>query len=323
MAQRNDKLWEINITSPPTFRTLMNIIDNILNQVTFTIVKTPEFTGLTVDEVNFPMETCLLRCCYQCDVTAFGDFDANNHSFSIHSQTMCPVLRNVDDNHVFKIIGFKKNAPHITINTYLPESSTFNGTQSVITTVEKKRNTYEIANVHSKKVVDMDLSALKGMIKIAKELDSQLINFSISTPVQPSLDGSINNFFTINVKGVSVSMSRTFHSVTCREEEGADFDPIPYESDEDDNMDMNDENTTPQRSVFRGIDCVPPNVQNEFGEMQTVFKDSYSTKMLMDIVKCMDKGSVQLYMCPSAPLVLMHKIGEMSNVTAIFSGCVH
>ena len=320
-SDQYERLWEINIASPPTFKTLINVIDSILTQVVFRIIKTPEFTGLKVDEMN-SQQTCLLRCQYECEVSEFAPFTANEHSFCIPSNIMSAVLRTVNDGFVLKLIGYARNAPHVTVLTYETETSV-NTTQSIITVLDSTVQTYSDVQFQAKKVVDLDLMSLKNMVKSAKDLKSPYIKFSIATPVVAKSEDHIDNFFTICVEGEAASLSRTFHSQTQRELEGGEFDCVQDEDMHDHDNTENENNTDANNGGCPvRDDIMPPNVGVAFGDLKIVFREAYGTQLLSDVVRHMDKGSVQLYMCPQMPLFLKHAIGENSHVISLFSGCI-
>lgn len=321
-----EKLWEITIASPPTFKTLINIIDSILTQVVFRVVATPAFTGLKVDEMN-AQQTCLLRCQYECQVQAFDGFTIDNHSFCIPCNILGAVLRTVNDGYVLKIIGYKYNAPHVTVLTYETDRSV-NATRSIINVIQGTVHTYSEVEFEAKKVVDIDLMSLKNMVKSAKDLKSPYIKFSIATPVTPKQHDMVDNLFTICVEGDAASLSRTFHSSTRRDIEGGDFEEISYntvattETSGEQTLDFIDGNTDSDATEQDATVPPPPVVDMNFGNVKTVFCEAYSTQLLNDVVRHMDKGGVQLYMCPQKPLFLKHPIAENSHVISLFSGCI-
>ena len=97
--------------------------------------------------------------------------------------------------------------------------------------------------------------------------------------------------------------------------------------DDDENKDMDVEMGTEEegdesKEYNNPKQNIPSHIIQHFGPVKILFHDTYCASLLTDITKCMDKGSVQLYMRPGLPLILKHSIGENSHVKAMFAGMI-
>ncbi len=153
-------------------------------------------------------------------------------------------------------------------------------------------------------MVEMDLARLKSYCKMAQDINSSHMEFKIEEP--PPREGSSEKhlFFTIGAVSDAATFKKIHHSTTTTESgEGGEA-----------------------QFTIRAIstDVTPAALDFDFDTERHLLEEKYNevfaTNYLNQVLKSMDRQTVQLYMSKSTPLVIRYGLGnDFSHVQVILA----
>lgn len=286
---QNDKYdFVASIPNPHSFKSLCEIVSNVLINTHFQFVRTPKFEGIRVDTID-PNMVCMVKARFACNVwlnpALHADATAGPSASApagarvcLRMKTLTTVFRHISANHMLNIQR-EKGSSNIVLRVYnrFDQSSSM---EFVIKTLEQKVSDASINNIDSKYTIEMMLTQCKTMFKMGKDIRASSIQFEI-------FESKSETFFRILAKGDEATARYTFQSST-KQSTGAGGQAV-YAL----------EQQTVQPSVA-GMDCV--------------YNEMFSTEFLNLFLKSMEKQTLHLTLVPGGPLILHYQLGGDQSV---------
>ena len=285
--------WKVTIATPQTFKILLTIMTRVLSQCPFQVLKNDKFTGLRVDSMDSSM-VCMIKASFECQVET--NVDLTSESFCIVTDMLCILLKDVQPGHILELTRFS-DSPDLCLSAFDKEddSNRFTFYLSILED-DNRAERLRMEDITYKYMVEIDLARLKGLCKIAQEINASHLNFKIDEALIAD-GGRRHLFFTIGAAGEGASMEKIHHSVTAAEEEGD------------------------EKTIEFAIRAIALEKTADFLELQENVQGRYdevfSTTYLNLVLKSMERSSVNLYMSAGLPLVIKYSLGNDSSCVQI------
>jgi hypothetical protein len=312
--------WCVTITSPQTFKMLLNVMNGILSTVTFQLcvdevwdVGAISFTGLRADSMN-SSQTCVVKVAYECRVELSNSFqrelqtNPEHARFCVNTQIMRNLLHDVQNTHVVDIMckdTFDNSLPYLELRT----SNTQNSTWTVMRLPLVEDEFGHIPNLQDityNYFVTMSLDSFKDVNRILHCIHTNTIEFRL----EQSSEG--DHFFTIRGEQDRASVEKIFHSHVNRDTEVRDSGTastsvtVFEHSDNDSSLDDYYDKT-----------------------LSKIFHERYEIKYVSSVLKHMDSKSVVFYMnktvvdAQSNPMMMSFNIGNDNSYLRVLVCSMH
>lgn len=293
--------WRVTIVTPQTFKTFLVIIYRVLSQCPFQLIKSDAFTGLRVDSMDSSM-VCMIKASYECEVEA--NVDLSGESFCVVTDTFNTLLKDVQPGHVLTLTRYTDESD-LTVESYSKEDTT-NRSMCTLSILDEEMNVdrLRMQDITYEYMVEMDLARLKSYCKMAQELNSTHMEFTIEEPSEDE-QATRNLFFTVGAQSDTATFRKIHHSQTATEP-----------------------GSTSVKFAIRAVSCHDSTgeggAQFDFESkrhlLEERYNEVYSTTYLNLVLKSMDRQSVQLFMSKGLPLVIRYSLGnDFSHVQVILA----
>ena len=285
--------WKLMLPTPQTFKTLLNIVEPTVSNVTFQVCMEESnsddegkpFSGIRIDAMN-SSKVCLIKVAYECDVTFSSEL--RNQWFCIDISLLKKLLKKV---HASSVIEMTRYTDGVNVEVRIYDRDDRNNwSVSTIQLVEdpSERSNFNMVDITFNHVVEIDLDRLKETCDLVDKIGSNVIEFCIEEPEgQP--ENAHHNFFMVRAKGEGCTTQKVHHTVRISDEENVSRMKVVtnQESDYDD---------SPLVQKYRGV---------------------FPIVYLNGVLKSMDRQSIQLYFGKDLPLVMSYGLGGDSSYIKI------
>ena len=204
----DDEMWGVQITNPHSFKSLCDIVANVLIHTHFHLVQGPTFVGLKVDSID-PSMTCMVKARFACEVLRAEDVDSTDMNFCVRMRTLNTLLKHVTSQHVLRIVRCT-GSPNLVMRACdkndLTISIEFN-----LNTLDEPIRTVGLNNIDTRYTVEIDLGMFKSICKMCKDIKSTIIGFRITATTAAGGEKK-DVFFTVRSQGDEAGVSYTFAS---------------------------------------------------------------------------------------------------------------
>lgn len=268
--------WKITFNATLGLRTLVEVVGNILNRVNLRIIydSKQQIHFLCIDSVD-PGHICMIQArllCENADVP-------NDVSFCVNSTILNTCLKNIAGHYSLDIVKYPDSSD-IKLEAYETLSNS-HCTCYTLNTLLDDSETMQIKNMNYDTTVEIDLGLLRGMIKVAKDLKSDKVEFSVHMPEIEDVD-KLRSRFTITSFG-EAKQEQSFNSSTTREK-----------------------NT--EANVIRAVtDSASPDATDSV--FNCMYRDNFSAEFLGLFLKSMDHQLLTMKLSRGQPLILNYPLG--------------
>ena len=291
-AARSAHEWKLVFDQTQGLHCLVDVVANILKRIHFIVVRDrkQDATFLCIDSVN-PEQNCLVQAKLLCDNADVAD--GTGTSFCVDSETLKKCLKNITNHYSLEIVKYRDSSD-VQLKAYEPMSNSHSTSYTISTLLEEDCD-QKFRGLEYLKIVEVDLGLLRGMIKVAKDLQSDVVELSVHEPREEQ-DGVMCSRFRIRSFG-DATQEQSFTSSTAREA-GVEADGP---------------------SIIRAVtDSSMHDIDNH--PFDCVYKDTFSTEYMHLFLKSMDRQLIRVHLTPDQPLVLNYPIGpEASHINFVLA----
>lgn len=301
--------WKITILTPQTFKTFLVIIYRVLTQCPFQLFKSEHFTGLRVDSMDASM-VCMIKASYECEIET--NVDLTRESFAVVTDTFSTLLKDVQPGNILTLTRYE-GAGDLTVTSYARENE-HNRSHCTLSILNEESNAEHLRmqDITYRYMVEMDLAKLKSYCKMAQDINSSYMEFRIEEPPSPSSSSlqsessSSSLYFTIGAASEVATFQKVHHSLT----------------------EVASSTTSTGDSAVTEIQFFITRPNGDGGDdgasaaaaLALKYKEIFSTSYLNNVLKNMDRQTVQLYMSASLPLVIKYSLGnDQSHIQVVLA----
>jgi hypothetical protein len=303
--------WKITILTPQTFKTFLVIIYRVLTQCPFQLFKSERLTGLRVDSMDASM-VCMIKASYECEIET--NIDLTRESFAVVTDTFSTLLKDVQPGNILTLTRFA-GAAELTVTSYAREHEN-NRSLCTLSILNQESNAEHLRmqDITYRYMVEMDLAKLKSYCKMAQDINSSYMEFRIEEPAGGS-DGDDSLYFTIGAASEVATFQKVHHSSTTTPPDAPD---TMRRLDGDDGGDS--AVTEIQFFITRPTDAAATTDDADALPLILKYKEIFSTSYLNNVLKNMDRQTVQLYMSAALPLVVKYSLGnDQSHIQVVLA----
>jgi len=287
--------WKLVMPTPQTFKTLLNIVEPTVSNVTFQVCngddETPvddgkPFSGIRIDAIN-TSRVCLIKVAYECDVSVSDEL--RNEWFCIDISLLKKILKKVQASNVIELTRYTDSASvEVRIHDRDDKNNWSVSTVQLVDDTSECSN-FDIVNMTFNNVVEIDLDRLKETCDLVDKIGSSVIEFSVEEP-QNQPDNAHHNFFLIKAQGEGCTTQKIHHTVRISDDSVAHIKVV------------SDPGTT---------------VAYDEDVMVTKYRGVFPIGYLNGVLKSMDRQTIQLYLGTDLPLVMSYGLGGDSSYIKI------
>jgi DNA polymerase III sliding clamp (beta) subunit (PCNA family) len=272
--------WKISLDQATNFRTLVEVVSNTLHQINFKIKKEDESCFLCVDSIDTE-HVCMVQARLFCEGIKLEE----SIDFCVDSSILSPILKNIPPHYALDLEKYSNCADvHLISHETLSNS---HHTRYELPTQVNETDTVNLSEMEYKYTIEIELSCLRQIVKMATLLHSSTLTFTIR---EKRTDDVVHTSLNILSQG-QATQSHTFFSASSSDD---------------------------CQLIRAASDSGAPSVREE--EMDVVFKDSFSAKYLLDFLKSMERQVVTLRLSEDKPLILNYSLGaEESYVSFVLA----
>lgn len=310
----SDIEYKVTIDNPHSFKSLCEIISNILINTHFQITKSSTFTGISIDSVD-PSMVCMVKARFACYV----DFQSSSESgsgsgsddhvderdafhgvqrFCVRMKTLNTLLKHITSQHVLNIIKYADSS-NILLRARDKDDSSSN-IEFILKTLDEPCKEVGLSHIDTQYTVEIDLGTFKSICKMCKDIKAAAVGLRISTITDaPSDSDEVDRevFFTIFSEGDEAMVNYTFNS------------PVDGKSL------LNDKS-----SLFIRTQKNPLAVRLKEHNIKDIYKEQFPTEYLNLFMKSMEKQAVHMTLAPGHPLILHYNLGsDQSHIRFILA----
>ena len=279
----------VKITQPQSFKSLVDILSNILTEVDFKIEKTDTFEGIAVDSID-SSQVCLVSARVACKVilNQTEDESQNTGVFCLILKTFASCLRAIPS-HYFIDLSRRMGDTDVTMSGYEPTIKTSSSTFTM-RTIAREKHECGLDSLDYRYTISLDLQLFRGIVKNCKDLNSHDLTIEIKEPRVN--DDTLLKHTYVNIQSDSdeVSSKYAFHSIT----ELSEGNIIVIKTAE--------ERTNPSDQQSEIHD-----------DLITIVNSRYDVNFLSLFMKSMDRQSLTMRLSPDKPLLLEYCLGGGSS----------
>lgn len=281
--KRTRSAVEFSLTFDQTqsFRTLTDVVNNILQRVNFRIQKEAkdgkEEFFLCIDTID-PQHVCMIQARLSCEKVHNLQ---GNETFCVDTNILNTLLKNVPPHYSLDLVKYTDSAD-IHMRTYESLSNSHE-THYVLSTLVDASERMVLNDILYKYTIEIDLGTLRQIVKMSQSLKANHIKFSVQECSTAGSDVS-RTTFSIASSGDATQEHR-FNSATVTE--------------------GNDDETCVIRAA---TDSTGPDVQ-ENETMEEKYSDSFSTMYLNFFLKSMERQIITMKLSQDKPLILHYPLG--------------
>jgi hypothetical protein len=286
--------WKLVLPTPQTFKTLLNIVEPTVSNVTFQVCKEEgssedgkPFSGIRIDAIN-SSKVCLIKVAYECDVTFSSEL--RNQWFCIDITLLKKLLKKVHASDVIELTRYTDGVD-VEVRIYDRDDRN-NWSVSTIQLVEdpSQCSNFDMVNMTFNHVVEIDLDRLKETCDLVDKIGSNVIEFCIEEPEEQP-ENAHHNFFMVQAKGEGCTTQKVHHTVSISDDANIPHMRVVTNQGSDLNYD-----DSPMVQKYRGV---------------------FPIVYLNGVLKSMDRQSIQLYFGTDLPLVMSYGLGGDSSYIKI------
>ena len=271
----------VTISNPHSFKSMCEIIGNVLINTHFQMVHTDTFEGIRVDTID-PNAVCMVKARFACNVWLSPETD-QDVSVCLRMKTLSTLFRHISANHMLNLQR-RRGSSDLILRVF----NRFDQTSSmefVLKTLEQPPVDASITNIDSQYTVEMMLAQCKTMFKMGKDIKAAHMKFEIFETITD--DQTKQAYFCISGMGEEATARYTFQSAT--KEETTSGGQTIY--------------ALQQQSSSPSMDS-----------MKRVYYENFSTEFLNLFLKSMEKQTVQITLASNGPLILHYQMGADQSV---------
>lgn len=306
--QRVEYEWTLTFHQTHAFRTLIDVVANIIGRVNVKIKNGEDedgFSGISVESID-PKRVCLIAAKLGCDVAA--DALDPDMCFCVDTQTLGTCLRSASPNYSIDISKRREN-DEIIVRTYETICSSYSSTFR-LPTLAHDDEVVKLTGIDYNYVIEFDLGTLRSIVRNCIALKGENVTLEVEEPVT-----SDDAFQTTRLTIRSEGNAEQVHVFTSRTARANDTNAAA------------DSNAAREPVVIRTItsDDTAPDDETDGVEvpMRTAYKETFSASYLNLFMKNMDRTCITMRLAPKKPLVLSYPLGvEKSNICFVLAAKV-
>jgi len=284
--------WWITLSTPQTFKSLLNIINGIVSPAPFQVCVNEEwdmtsppedirFTGIRIDAVN-ASKACMVKAAYECKVETPGQLE--NPRFCLEIDTLITLLRDVQGSHVVELIKYS-DLGAITIRTYNHDDRSNWSVSTVQMIEDMDSQPRDLRKLTFDYVIEMQLDRIKEVCRMVHAIKACKMTFTVKEPkIQAGIEKE--HLFSISAENEGVSICK-LHRSTSVCESGPDVIRIVRNDAESDFSE-----------------------EEEGDNYEVKFSESFACMYLHGVFKNMDGKSIQMHFQNHLPLVIHYSLGN-------------
>lgn len=270
--------WSITFDQVQSLQKLMEVISNVLLNVTMTIKLDDKRTPrIEIDSVD-PKKVCMVMARLDASSSVNLGADISLPSFCVKSKALLTCLGSCPSHYSIDITKFPDSSD-IILKSYETLSNSHVYEARIKTIVDDSEETYKLKNLTFKYVIEMDLHMLRGIVKSANSLSSEDIRFQVLEPKTTQTQRKITAFKLSAEGGDDATPANVFVS-----EVDADSNVIRTEENIQAEIDMED--------------------------MIVRYDHRFSTQYLNYFFKSMERQNLTMKLSEDRPLVIDYPLGK-------------
>lgn len=279
----DDVEYVIAFDQTHSFRTLVDVIRDILNRVVFRVKKctTRENTFfLCIDTVD-QNHVCMILARLTCE--RFEGLEGDE-SFCVDTTILNTLIRNVPAHYSMELMK-RKDSSDICIRTYESLSNSHE-THYTLSTLVDDSDTIQLNDIAYKYTVEIDLGTLRQIVKMSQALKAENIELSVSE----SKSGANRTLFSLTSRGDAIQEHR-FNSSSVSE--GDSY------------------------VIRAATDTTGP---EDGGALEEKYKGTFSTQYMGYFLKSMERQMLTMKLSDDKPLILHYPLdAEMSYICFVLA----
>lgn len=306
--QRHASEWTLTFHQTHAFRTLIDVVANIIGRVNVKIKKGDDddgFAGISVESID-PKRVCLIAAKLACDVTA-EDLEPDM-CFCVDTQTLGTCLRSASPNYSIDI-SKTRESDEIVLRTYETICSSYIS-HFRLPTLAHDDEVVKLTGIDYNYVIEFDLGTLRSIVRNCIALKGENVTLQVEEPKTEDKQYQTTRL-TIRSEG-NAEQVHVFTSRTARSEiqetpdkENAGHEPVIIKTITSDDAAGDDD------------------VNGAFVDMKSLYKETFSASYLNLFMKNMDRTCITMRLAPNKPLVLSYPLGvEQSNICFVLAAKV-
>lgn len=278
--------FRLTFTNPQGLKQLTEIVGNILTECHFQVHtgKNGGFEGIVVESIDSKM-VCMITARLACRA------EGKDGVFCVKMSTLNTLLRSVQPHYCLDVTRVE-GSPEVDIHAY-ETSSTACRSRFSMRTLAKEMHDVKLDDIDYEYTVEIDLTTLRQIVKMARDLKASVMRFTVEEPVKEQ--DARHTYLKVSADGDDADMLHCFHSVTEWEEQ-------------DSGNDGGSGNV-----VIRTADDAEAGTSG--GELAMKYSERFSTDYLSYFLKSMERHPLTMRLSSNKPLILHYPLG--SNESSI------
>ena len=203
----------VTISNPHSFKSMCEIIGNVLINTNFQIVHTDSFEGVRVDTID-PNAVCMVKARFACNVWLAPACAEEDVTVCLRMKTLSTLFRHISANHMLNLQR-RRGSSDLILRVF----NRFDQTSSmefVLRTLEQPPVDARITDIESQYTVEMMLAQCKTMFKMGKDIKAAHMRFEIFENEESDTETK-QTYFCISGAGEEATVRYTFQSATKEE----------------------------------------------------------------------------------------------------------
>jgi len=274
-ADKGKVEWLVVFGQPHGFRTLVDVVCNILTRVKFELFwdVTKQMFFLGIDSID-PQHVCMIQSRLLCD-------DVHNleapTDFCVSTGILNTCLKSIPPHYSLDIIKYE-NSDDIFLRGYETASNSHSLTFSINTFCDEGGSIH-LPDMEYDYIIEIDLGTLRHIVKTSISMQADIISFQVDKGTSKNVTHTI---FTVGYVG-SASCKNEFKSSTICETPGS---------------------CCVIRAATDATDVI-----SMVTNMKKEYFDTFSAKYLQYFLKSMERSMITMKLSPEKPLILNYPLG--------------
>jgi hypothetical protein len=284
--------WRLVFHQTNSFRTLIDIVSNVINRVNIKVCNDDDFKGISVESVD-PKRVCLVAAKLACEVNVGDEFDNDQDTmFCVDTTTLSTCLRAVSQNYSINITKYNGSEEVVMKSFELIQNSFCS-----IFKLPTLAHDYEkvvLSEIDHDYIVDFDMSTLRTIVKNCIALKGENVSLCVEKPKSDDSLTLKKTILTVASEG-NAEQAHVFRSVTEHEM------------------------TNPGKAtVIKANESTE--IQGDFEDMVEWYNETFSAMYLNLFMKNMEKNSLCMRLSPNMPLVINYPLDtDKSNICFVLA----
>lgn len=283
-TDRDNVHWRCTFDQTQGFRTLIEVVGNILTRINLRLTKVVNGHFLCIDSID-PQHVCMIQARLSCEKVFGIEHEDDVADFCIDSGLLNLCLKGIPPHYSIDIYK-KHDNPDIHIRAYEALSNSHE-TFFKLPTLFDESETMQLSDMQYKFTIEIDLGTFRQIVKMSQSLKAQDIDFVVKEPSTDDKKGRVlRTVFTIGATG-DAQHEHSFFSATVQESVGNEA----------------------SRVIRAATDSAGSATKEENELLEIKYKDSFSTSYLNFFLKSMERQIITMKLSQDKPLILHYPLG--------------